>query len=121
MLFIQNGKLLTMAGRSYEKGSILIKNGKIEAIGEITCPSSDIQIIDATNCWVMPGIIEAHCHVGISEQKKGMEGEDCNEMMDPITPYLRALDAINPMDQVLTMLYVWASHPLWSALVAAIL
>jgi imidazolonepropionase-like amidohydrolase len=98
MLFIQNGKLLTMAGRSYEKGSILIKNGKIQAIGEISCPSSDIQIIDATNCWVMPGIIEAHCHIGISEQKKGMEGEDCNEMMDPITPYLRALDAINPMD-----------------------
>ena len=98
MLFIQNGKLLTMAGRSYEKGSILIKNGKIEAIGEITCPSSDIQIIDATNCWVMPGIIEAHCHIGIMEEDKGFEGNDTNEMTDPVTPQLRAIDAINPMD-----------------------
>ena len=46
----------------------------------------------------MPGIIEAHCHMGITEEKKGMEGDDCNENVEPITPYLRAIDAINPMD-----------------------
>ena len=46
----------------------------------------------------MPGIIEAHCHMGITEEKKGMEGDDCNENVQPITPYLRAIDAINSMD-----------------------
>lgn len=46
----------------------------------------------------MPGFIEAHCHMGITEEKKGMEGDDCNEGVDPITPSLRAIDAINPMD-----------------------
>lgn len=46
----------------------------------------------------MPGIIEAHCHMGITEEKKGMEGDDCNETVNPITPYLRAIDAINTMD-----------------------
>ena len=46
----------------------------------------------------MPGIIESHCHIGIKEERKGFEGDDCNEMNDPITPYLRALDGVNVMD-----------------------
>jgi len=46
----------------------------------------------------MPGIIEAHSHIGIQEERKGFEGNDCNEMTEPVTPYLKALDAINPMD-----------------------
>ena len=55
-------------------------------------------MIDARGNLVMPGIIEAHCHMGITEEKKGREGDDCNETVDPVTPYLRAVDAINPMD-----------------------
>ena len=58
----------------------------------------NLQIINANGCIVMPGLIEAHCHMGITEEKKGMEGDDCNETVNPITPYLRAIDAINPMD-----------------------
>lgn len=50
------------------------------------------------NCWVIPGIIEAHCHVGIKEERKGFEGDDCNEINEPVTPYLRALDGVNVMD-----------------------
>lgn len=65
-----------------------------------TLPSKDagIDVIDAGGRLVMPGIIEAHCHMGITEEKKGMEGDDCNENVQPITPYLRALDAIHSMD-----------------------
>ena len=55
-------------------------------------------VLDVQDAWVMPGIIESHCHMGITEEKKGMEGDDCNETVDPITPYLRAIDAINTMD-----------------------
>lgn len=56
------------------------------------------QVLDACGGWVLPGIIEAHCHMGITEEKKGMEGDDCNETVDPVTPWLRAIDAINSMD-----------------------
>ena len=98
MLLIKNGKVLTMAGASFEKGCVLIENGKIKAIGETLEVPSGCEVIDATGCWVMPGIIEAHCHMGITEQKKGFEGDDCNEITDPVTPYLKAIDAINPMD-----------------------
>ncbi|QOX64894.1 amidohydrolase [Anoxybacterium hadale] len=99
-LLIKNGRILTMAGKVYESGCILIRNDKVAEIGESISIASNEQIetIDASGCWVMPGLIDAHCHIGITEEKKGFEGDDCNEMNDPMTPYIRAIDAINPMD-----------------------
>lgn len=100
MILIKNGKILTMSGDNYENGCVLIKGKKIEKIWEdINIKDiDDCQVIDATNCWVMPGIIESHCHIGIIEEKKGFEGDDCNEIYEAVTPYLRALDGINVMD-----------------------
>lgn len=102
MLYITGGKILTMAGRVYENGTIGIQNGKIAEIKEGSIADMECgcrkNIINVDGAWVMPGLIEAHCHVGISEEKKGMEGDDCNENVNPITPYLRAIDAINTMD-----------------------
>ena len=100
MLLIKNGKILTMSGKNYEKGCILIKDKKIAKVAENIELNGDdnCKVIDATGCLVMPGIIESHCHIGIKEERKGFEGDDCNEMNDPITPYLRALDGINVMD-----------------------
>lgn len=114
MLFIANGTLYPMAEgmpEKLEKACIAVQNGKILRVGcgfsyEDICreygrtkeeKEKDIYI-DAGGMWVMPGIIEAHCHMGITEEKKGMEGDDCNETVDPITPQLRAIDAINTMD-----------------------
>lgn len=105
--FILNGRIMTMAPKTkplYENGYILIEKGKIAAIGDMEelgrTPVKDkkTDVIDVEGRLVMPGIIEAHCHMGITEEKKGMEGDDCNENVEPITPYLRAVDAINPMD-----------------------
>lgn len=100
MILIKNGKVLTMAGVSYEIGCVLIKDKKIYKVDkEIKEEDFNItEIIDAKGMWVMPGLIEAHCHIGITEEKKGFEGDDCNEMKEPVTPYIRAIDAINPMD-----------------------
>lgn len=105
MIYIIGGKIMTMAGAVWEKGYICIENGKIKELGPMKdnapfpLPEGDkAQIINALGCVVMPGLIEAHCHMGITEEKKGMEGDDCNETVDPVTPYLRSIDAINPMD-----------------------
>lgn len=100
MLLIKNGKILTMAGIVLERGCILIENNKIKSIEEsIDLPDDcEVTVIDAHGLWVLPGLIEAHCHIGITEEKIGIAGEDCNETTLPITPYIRALDAINPMD-----------------------
>ena len=105
MLVIIHGNIKTMEARDYEDGYLQIEDGKITALGDMKdCKpgrwkgEDRVRILDARGNLVMPGIIEAHCHMGSTEEKKGMEGDDCNENVDPITPYLRAIDAINPMD-----------------------
>ena len=102
-MLIINGHIKTMAGQEFDKGYLLIRDGKIRDLGWGD-PASELlleekeELLDVDGALVMPGMIEAHCHIGITEQKKGMEGEDCNENVEPVTPFLRAIDAINPMD-----------------------
>lgn len=96
-MLIKNGKIITMTGKVYENGCILIKDGKIIEISEHIEEKNE-KVVDAKGGWVIPGIIDAHCHVGIFEEGIAFEGADGNEMTDPITPHLRAIDAINPMD-----------------------
>lgn len=99
MIHIKNGKLYTMAGEVIEKGSILIEHGKIIAIGENVEAPTDAEVIDASGKLVFPGFIDAHCHLGMWEDSIGFEGADGNESVDPVTPHLRAIDAIYPMDR----------------------
>ena len=89
-----------MADLDNTNGCILIENKRIKAVGKKLdeAQNDDGLVIDAKGTWVMPGLIEAHCHIGISEEKTGLVGDDCNEKTKPITPYLKAIDAINPMD-----------------------
>ncbi len=100
MLLIKNGNLVTMADHEVRKDEdLLIDNGIIAAVGpNLSCPE-DTEIIDATGKTVMPGMIDAHTHLGIFEEGSMTEGDDTNEMTGPITPELRALDAINPYDE----------------------
>ncbi len=103
-MLICNGKILTMAGDEIENGFIQIEGKTITKIGEMKgvknykklIESEDV--IDAKGGIVMPGLIDAHSHIGIMEEKKGTIGDDCNEGTKPVTPSLRAVDAINPMD-----------------------
>ncbi|RKD23574.1 Imidazolonepropionase [Caminicella sporogenes DSM 14501] len=99
MLLIKNGKVYTMEGKVYNKVSILIEDGKIKEIGENIVAPLDVEVIDAEGKIVMPGFIDAHCHLGMWEDAIGFEGADGNEMTDPVTPHLRAIDAINPLDR----------------------
>lgn len=105
MLLIKNARLLTMAGNEYNNGYIAVEAGKITALGgdgaeadklEATgCP----EVIDAKGCYVLPGFVDAHCHVGMWEDAVGFEGDDGNEMTDPVTPHLRAIDAVYHADR----------------------
>ncbi|MFW5780405.1 MAG: amidohydrolase [Bacillota bacterium] len=103
MILIKNGRILTMAGKIYENGQVLLDNDKIKSVGMKINAGGDARVIDAKGGWVMPGLIDCHSHIGITEEKKGFEGNDCNEEVMPIVPYLRALDAINPMDSAFHM------------------
>ncbi|MCX7711024.1 MAG: amidohydrolase [Clostridia bacterium] len=107
MLLVKNGKIMTMAGTEYENGYIVVEAGKITDIGDASKLPVDIDkkydiVIDATGRFVVPGLIDAHCHVGMCEDGVGFEGEDGNEMTDPITPHLRAIDGIYHVDRAFT-------------------
>jgi len=97
MLAITNGRVITMAGEELDKGTVLVKDGKIAAVGRDTEIPEGTEIIDAAGKVVMPGFIDAHSHVGIMEEIFH-EGDDGNETSDPVTPHLRVIDGINPED-----------------------
>ena len=59
MIAITNGKVVTVTDKTYEKGTVLIEDGKIKAVGERIEIPHDAQVIDAAGCWVMPGLIDS--------------------------------------------------------------
>ncbi len=109
MLLIKNGRIYTMAGNIYEKGYILIDNGKIIKVGqgdsyleESNFDDKANEVIDAEGKYVLPGFIDAHCHIGMREDSIGFEGSDGNECTDPVTPQLRAIDGVYHLDRSFT-------------------
>lgn len=105
MIAIVNGKVLTITQGSFDAGTVLIEGGKIVAVGEHIEIPEDAEIYDAAGRWVLPGFIDAHCHAGVfADGVNGIE-MDGNEMTDPITPHMRAIDALHPEDMAFEDLY----------------
>jgi imidazolonepropionase-like amidohydrolase len=98
MLLIKNGIIHTITGEVIENGSILIDGKIIKKVGKNIEQNDDMEVIDAKGKIVTPGFIDSHSHLGLWESSIGFEGADGNEAKDPITPHMRAIDAINPMD-----------------------
>ena len=105
MIIIKNGILLDVEKSKSEKMDISIENGKITAIKKNIKPKKDDEVIDATDKIIAPGFIDAHCHLGLMGDSVGFENDDVNEKSEPITPQLRAIDGIDPMDRVFTEAY----------------
>jgi len=104
MLLIKNGYIKPMVGKDIHCGCVLIDDqGKIAAVAaEISAPEG-AEVIDAQGRLVTPGCVEAHCHIAISNEAMGWEGKDYNESSDPVTPHMRAIDGINPIDEALPL------------------
>lgn len=102
MKLIYNANIITMEDRDYPCGYLLVNGSKIEAVGsmeELPKPLKADERIDAKGLTLLPGFIDAHCHVGMWEEGMGFEGDDGNEDSEPVTPHLRAIDAVNPFDE----------------------
>lgn len=95
---IKNAKLLTITQGVIENGTILLENGKIAALGTDVIVPADALVIDGTNKWVTPGLIDAHSHIGLFGEPSIEATADGNEKTGPVQSYLRGMDSLNPQD-----------------------
>ena len=108
MLFI-HANLVTMEPApqgflSIPDGFLLTEGSRIAALGPMSdCPDtsafSSEEVFDLKGNTLLPGFIDAHCHMGLAEEGLNFEGDDLNEITDPVTPQLRGIDAINPLNK----------------------
>lgn len=116
-MLIINAKIMTMAEEKKPResknpallpnGYILVSEGKIKKIGPMSKCPADEEVIDAKDRIVMPGLVDCHTHIGIMEDSLGFEGDDANELTDPVTPHLRAIDGINHADRAFEEARQW--------------
>jgi len=100
-MLIINGTVHPIDAPEISNGFVDIREGKIRQVGPIEqCPPrQDAQVLDAAGGHILPGLVDAHCHLGMFGDALGFEGDDGNEATDPCTPHLRAIDAVNPLDR----------------------
>jgi len=96
-LAITNAHVVPVEGDPFD-GTVVVTDGLISALGpDVTAPES-AEVVDAAGRWLLPGFLDAHTHLGVHEEAEGWAGQDTNEMTDPVTAQVRALDAINPAE-----------------------
>jgi imidazolonepropionase-like amidohydrolase len=98
-IVIKNARIYTMANQDVLKGEILLVNGKVKEVGTQVKAPEGAKVINARNHFVTPGLIDAHCHIGMIEDAIGFEGSDVNEAISPNTSQVRGIDGFNPMDR----------------------
>ena len=102
MIALTGGRILPVAGEPIEKGTVLVENGKIKAVGADLEVPAGAQVVDVTGMWVTPGLIDVHTHISVMGEPAPTDTVDGNEGSSPITPHLRVIDALNPRDVGIT-------------------
>lgn len=101
-MLLTNAHIHPMDNAPIACGFIRVRDGKILEVGEMEAcprPGEEEGLLDLGGKLVFPGFIDAHSHLGLFENALGIEGDDLNEDTDPVTPHMRALDGVNPMDE----------------------
>lgn len=98
MKAIINGRVLTISRGEIDKGTVLIDGERIRSVGRSVRVPKRAEVIDAAGRVVMPGMIDAHTHVGVIVEAAGSAGSDANDTAEAVTPELHVIDAIDPED-----------------------
>jgi imidazolonepropionase-like amidohydrolase len=97
---ITGGRVVPIEGDPIDGGTVLVIDGKIAAVGGPDLkPPPGVDVVDAAGRWVLPGLVDAHTHLGAREEGEGWAGHDTNELTGPVQAHVRVLDAINPADE----------------------
>ena len=97
-MYIYNAVIDPVSSDIIGNGYIRIENSKIVSLGEGRPPAVSPDDINAYGNRIMPGLIDSHSHIGFIGDGMGREGDDVNEVTDPVTPHLRAVDGMNFAD-----------------------
>jgi len=95
--FVIHGAQVFLPSGWKKNVDVRVKNGRIAAVGNLS-PARGEKVIDAKGMTLTPGLIDAHTHAGLGGEGEAGPSKDVNEITDPFTPHVRALDAINPDD-----------------------
>ena len=101
MLF-KNATIYTMEQDPFV-GDFRIDKGVFTQVGTDLTPDVGEDVQDLNGLFVFPGLVESHCHLGMEETAIRFEGDDVNEITDPITPNMRGIDGCNPMDETVEL------------------
>ena len=101
MLF-KNATIYTMEQEPFV-GDFKIDKGVFTEVGKDLTPDVGEDVQDLNGLFVFPGLVESHCHLGMEETAIRFEGDDVNEITDPITPNMRGIDGCNPMDETVEL------------------
>ena len=101
MLF-KNATIYTMEQDPFV-GDFKIDKGVFTEVGKNLTASEGEDVQDLNGLYVFPGLVESHCHLGMEETAIRFEGDDVNEITDPITPNMRGIDGCNPMDETVEL------------------
>ena len=101
MLF-KNATIYTMEQDPFV-GDFKIDKGVFTQIGKDLTANEGEDVQDLSGLYVFPGLVESHCHLGMEETAIRFEGDDVNEITDPITPNMRGIDGCNPMDETVEL------------------
>ena len=101
MLF-KNATIYTMEQEPFV-GDFKIDKGVFTEVGTNLTANEGEDVQDLNGLFVFPGLVESHCHLGMEETAIRFEGDDVNEITDPITPNMRGIDGCNPMDETVEL------------------
>ena len=100
-MLLQHGIVHTMDGPVIPDGFVVFEGKTITAVGPMEALPAGYSgpVLDAAGGHILPGFVDAHCHLGLWGDGLGFEADDGNESTDPCTPHLRGLDGVNPLDR----------------------
>lgn len=98
MILIKGATVYPVTSEKIENGDVLIKEGKIAAIGTDIEQTSQMTVINGKGLHLLPGFIDAHTHLGLYDEGTGWAGNDANETIEATTPHIRAIDGVYPLD-----------------------
>ena len=96
---VTGAHVVPVTAPAFVGGAVVVEDGRITAVGPDVTPPPGLPVVDAGGSWLVPGFVEAHGHVGIHEEANGWAGNDTNEMTDPNTAAVRAIDAVDIDDE----------------------